>query len=123
MPASIPLLENFAGQSHNYAESALSRHTALILFIAVIRNMAFEKLSFRKEIQTFKGTDAVIKVRPSPFQFHSFCETVRDLINAAGTVSRQGNRLAVSWGSFELDSGGVFARRHWKKRCSESCTW
>jgi len=33
------------------------------MFTAVIRNMSFEREAFCKEIQTFKGVEAMIKVR------------------------------------------------------------
>lgn len=32
------------------------------VFLAVLRNMAFETVAFRKEIRIFKGVEALIKV-------------------------------------------------------------
>lgn len=55
----IPLVSFWCRSSSKYTLVII---IDLVITIAVIRNMAFETVAFRKEIQTFRGIEAMIKV-------------------------------------------------------------
>lgn len=69
-----------------------------VRFPAVIRNMAFEMLAFRKEIQTFKGVEFLLKVTNQTNSLFAIA-----LIFSGVTDPRQGPGASGSWRAPESD--------------------